>query len=98
MILRGRHWVMVWLLLFLVVTGVVVTRQTAAIQTARRLASLREERVALEARRAELERRIRASSSRQVLGRRAEGLGLHNPADSEFILFPVPAGSAGDLR
>ena len=90
---------MVWLLLFLVVTGVVVTRQTAAIQSARRLASLREERVALEARRAELERRIRASSSRQVLGRRAEErLGLHNPADSEFILFPVPAASAGGLR
>jgi len=90
---------MVWLLLFLVVTGVVVTRQTAAIQTARRLASLREERVALEARRAELERRIRASSSRQVLGRRAEEqLGLHNPADSEFILFPVPPRSPADLR
>jgi len=97
--LRGRHWVALWLLLFLMVTGLVVTRQTAAIQTARRLASLREERVALEARRGELRRRIRTASSRQVLGRRAEEqLGLHNPTDSEFVLFPLPAGSGDPLR
>jgi hypothetical protein len=69
----------------------VVARQTSAFHTARRLRDLREERSNLEARRADLERRIRAASSRQVLvpiARRA--LGLHEPADSEFVLFAVP--------
>jgi hypothetical protein len=69
----------------------VVARQTAALHTARRLHYMREERSALDARRAELERRIRVASSREVLvpiARRA--FGLHEPADSEFILFPLP--------
>jgi hypothetical protein len=70
----------------------VVTRQTAALHTARRLHYLREERGSLEARRAELERRIRIASSRQVLVPMAKRtFGLHEPADSEFVLFPVPA-------
>ena len=89
--LRGRHWVLLWLLIFLVGAVAVVSRQTAALQTARRLHDLREERRNLEARRADVERRIRAASSRQVLvpmARRA--FGLHEPADSEFVLFPVP--------
>jgi hypothetical protein len=86
--LKGRHWVLLWLLIFL---GV-VTRQTAALRTARRLHDLREERGSLEARRADLERRIRVASSRQVLVPMAKRtFGLHEPADSEFVLFPVPA-------
>jgi hypothetical protein len=52
--------------------------------------------MALEARRAELERQIRAASSRQVLVPLAERtLGLHQPSDSEFALLPVtPSSSA----
>jgi hypothetical protein len=89
--LRGRHWVLLWLLVFLGGALVVAGRQTAAFSTARRLRDLREERSNLEARRADLERRIRVASSRQVLvpiARRS--LGLHEPADSEFVLFVVP--------
>ena len=89
--LRGRHWVLLWLLIFLVGAVAVVSRQTAALQTARRLHDLREERRSLEARRADVERRIRAGSSRQVLVPMARRrFGLHEPADSEFVLFPVP--------
>jgi hypothetical protein len=96
--LKGRHWVLLWLLIFLVGALMVVGRQTAAFRTARRLRDLREERSTLEARRADLERRIRVASSRQVLvplARRT--LGLHEPADSEFVLFAVPpaAGPVG---
>jgi hypothetical protein len=90
--LKGRHWVLLWLLVFLGGALIVVGRQTAAFRTARRLRDLREERSSLEARRAELERRIRVASSRQVLvpvARRT--LGLHEPADSEFVLFAVPS-------
>jgi hypothetical protein len=90
--IKGRHWVVLWLLVFLGGALVVVGRQTLAFRTARRLRELREERSNLEARRSDLERRIRVASSRQVLvpvARRA--LGLHEPADSEFVLFAVPA-------
>jgi hypothetical protein len=90
--LKGRHWVLLWLLVFLGGALVVVARQTAAFRTARRLHDLREERSSLEARRADLERRIRVASSRQVLVPLVERrLGLHEPADSEFVLYAVPA-------
>jgi cell division protein FtsB len=90
--LKGRHWMLLWLLIFLGGAVAVVTRQTAALQTARRLDDLRQERRSLEARRAELERRIRMGSSRQVLVPMAKRtFGLHEPADSEFVLFPEPA-------
>ncbi|MDF3052727.1 MAG: hypothetical protein K0S19_832 [Geminicoccaceae bacterium] len=89
--LKGRHWMLLWLLIFLGGAVAVVTRQTAALQTARRLEDLREERRSLEARRAELERRIRLASSREVLVPMAKRtFGLHEPADSEFVLFPEP--------
>lgn len=79
-----------WLLIFLAGALVVVARQTTALHTARRLYHLREERSGLEARRAELERRIRVASSRQVLVPMAKAFGLHEPADSQFVLFPMP--------
>lgn len=89
--LKGRHWLMLWLVIFVCVLLAVATRQSAAFRTARRLGELREERTALEARRGELERRIRVASSRQVLVPIAERtLGLHQPSDSEFVLFVVP--------
>jgi hypothetical protein len=90
--LKGRHWVLLWLLVFLGGALAVAARQAAGFRTARRLRDLREERSSLEARRADLERRIRVASSRQVLVPMAERtLGLHEPADSEFVLFMVPA-------
>jgi hypothetical protein len=88
--LKGRHWVLLWLLVFLGGALVIVGRQTSAFRTARRLRDLREERSSLEARRAELERRIRLASSRQILVPVAASLGLHEPADSEFVLFALP--------
>jgi hypothetical protein len=51
--------------------------------------------MALDARRTELERQIRAASSRQVLIPLAERtLGLHEPADSELTLLPVTPSPA----
>ncbi|HEX5388097.1 MAG TPA: hypothetical protein VFW66_15465 [Gemmatimonadales bacterium] len=97
--LKGRHWLVFWLTLFLCTAGVVVARQTAAWGTARRVRELREQRVALEARRADLQRRIREASGREVLVPRAEhDLGLHLPADNEFILLTVPAVATGAAR
>ena len=74
-----------------------MARQTVAFRTARHLHDLREERSNLEARRADLERRIRVASSRQVLVPIAQrALGLHEPADSEFVLFAVPTPAAAE--
>ncbi len=96
---KGRHWVLLWLLIFLGGAVAVVARQTAALQTARRLHDLREERRSLEARRAELERRIRLASSRQILVPMAKrSFGLHEPADSEFVLSPVPLAPVETVR
>jgi hypothetical protein len=93
--LKGRHWLMLWLLIFLCALLAITTRQTAGFRTARRLRDLRDQRLALEAQRGDLERRIRMGSSRQVLVPMARALGLHEPADSEFVLFAVPSTESG---
>jgi hypothetical protein len=87
--LKGRHWLALWLLLFLGVAAAVVTRQRAAILTARRLAELRDRRTTLEAARAELVRRIGNATSREVLVPRMERAGLHLPSDSENTRISV---------
>lgn len=92
---KGRHWVLLWLVVFLGVAVVVQARQASAIGTAARVGQLVEERTALEAELAALERQVRLATGRRVLGERAEReLGLHFPADSEFIFFYRP--QAGD--
>jgi len=87
--LKGRHWLALWLVLFLSAAAVVVTRQRAAILTARRLAELRDRRIALEAMRAELVRRIGHAASREVLVPRMERAGLHLPSDAENTRLSV---------
>ena len=91
---KGRHWVALWLVAFLVTTWVVYARQTAAIRAAGELADLRARRANLDGHRADLERRIRDAESRAVLVPRARSqLGLHLPSDSEIVLVPAPSGS-----
>jgi hypothetical protein len=94
---KGRHWLMLWLLILLGMLLAIAARQSAGFATARRVRDLREERMALEARRGELERRIRQGSSRQVLVPLAErSLGLHQPSDSEFTLLVLPPPPQGE--
>jgi len=87
---RGRHWIAFWLVALLAALWLVIARQTAALNAARELNDLREERAALEGRRAELERRVRTAQSRAVLLPRAQKQGLRLPADTEIILIPAP--------
>lgn len=98
MTLKGRHWVMLWLVVALVVLGTVTARQTLGYAASGALTDAREERAGLEARRGELERRIHQASSRQVLVPRATAsLGLHEPAASEMTVFVMPADVEGGL-
>jgi hypothetical protein len=92
--LKGRHWLGLWLLLFLLAAAAIVTRQRAAILTAGRLAELRERRSALEASHAELVRQIGRATSREVLVPRMERAGLHLPSDSENTRLSVDTASA----
>ena len=82
---------MVWLVVFLAVAVAIQSRQSSAIATTRRLNLLAEQRSALEAEKAALERQVRLASSRRELGVRAAQLGLHFPQDSEFVYFRLPA-------
>ena len=97
--LKGRYWVVLWLLLFLGTAGVVVTRQQAALGLADRLRRLREARGALEAGRAEAERRIRVGSSLAVIRPKAERLGLKPALERQWEYLRVPpADSSTDRR
>jgi len=89
MAVKGRHWIAFWLVALLAALWAVIARQTASLNAARALTDLREERAALESRRADLERRVRTAQSRSVLLPRAQRLGLRLPADTEIILLPV---------
>ena len=89
--LKGRHLVLLWLLVFLAVAAVVTGRQTRAYRIASELDAINRRRDALSAEAAELRRRIQQASSRAVLGRKVEALGFHDPTDPEMELFPLPA-------
>ena len=91
MTLRGRHWVAIWLLGFLVMAALVVWRQTDALATARQLKALQTTRAALEATRAATAAAIRLARSREVLVPLAESrLGLRLPLDSEIVILQDP--------
>jgi cell division protein FtsL len=95
---KGRHWVLLWLALFLIVAGAVIARTSASYRLARELTRLRGERASLEARRAELEGRIRSASSRQVLSGRATRAGLRQPTDSEYVFLRWPPPTNAESR
>jgi hypothetical protein len=89
--LRGRHWTAIVLASFLAVTLVVIWRQTAALEEARRLQALQKARAALEVQRSALRGRIQRAGSRAVLVPLAERrLGLRLPQDSEIIILQGP--------
>ena len=96
--LKGRHWLILWLLLFLGTAAAVVARQRAAILTAGRLAELRERRASLEGTKADLLRQIGRATSREVLVPKMEQAGLHLPSDSENLRLSVDSMLAGAGR
>ena len=91
MAFKGRHWIAFWLVALLGALWAVIARQTSALNSARALADLRDQRASLEGRRADLERRVRNAQSRAVLVPRARKMGLRLPADTEIILIPTPS-------
>ena len=83
MTLRGRHWLVLWLVLFLFTAAAVVTRQREALLVAQRLRDLRDRQTELLGARADLERQIGLATSRAVLVPKMQRAGLHLPSDLE---------------
>jgi hypothetical protein len=98
MAFKGRHWIAVWLVALLAALWAVIARQTASLNAARALSTLREQRAELEGRRADLDRRARLAQSRAVLLPKAQKQGLRLPADTEIILIPTPTAPAAPPR
>lgn len=90
---KGRHWLLLWLLFALVVLAWVSARQTAGVVLASTLRDVRAHRLAVEAERTALARRLQAAESRAVLIPRAESLGLRQAVDSEIINLQPPPGT-----
>jgi hypothetical protein len=88
---KGRHWLLLWLVFALGVLVWVSARQTSAVVLAGRLREARAQRLAVEAERTALARRLQEAESRAVLIPRAESLGLRQAVDSEIVnLQPAP--------
>jgi hypothetical protein len=87
---RGRHMFFFWLLAVCTALWLVIWRQTASFRLARALDETRSQRTMLQGRTADLQRRIRAASSRDELIPRAARLGLREAKDSEIFRIPPP--------
>jgi hypothetical protein len=94
--LKGRHWIALWLLTFLAVGGIVVSRQTRAHLLAGQLREAAERRRVREAEVAELIRAIQRASSRDVIGQKAGAMGLRVATGAEITILPIVPDSAGD--
>jgi len=89
---RGRAWVALALLGFVLVAAGVIWRRTAGVARARELHSLEQRRAALQAERAQLESDIRDASSRGVLAPIVEQrLHMHVPSDTQIVILPRSA-------
>jgi hypothetical protein len=96
--LRGRHWLGFWLVLFLGTAAAVVTRQRAALLTARRLGTLRDSTTNLDATKSDLLRQINSATSRAVLVPKMERAGFHQPSEFEDSPLPIDTLTGGAPR
>ena len=97
MALRGRHWFVFWLVAASVALWLVVWRQTDSFRLARALGDIRTQRITLEGRLSDYERRIRAAKGReQLMARVAARLGLRPARDSEIVRISAPPDSVGE--
>ena len=87
---KGRHWLLLWLVFALIVLVWVSARQTSGVVLAGTLREVRAQRLAVEAERTALARRLQEAESRAVLIPRAESLGLREAVDSEIINLQPP--------
>lgn len=91
---RGRAWVALALLGFVLIGAGVIWRRAAGVARARDLRRLEDRRMQLQAQRAQLESDIRELSSRAALAPVAERrLNMHVPNDTQVVIIrrTIPA-------
>ena len=85
---RGRAWIALVLVSFVLIAASVIWRRTAGVEQARELRTLRDQRAQLEARKAQLEGDIRRISSRSSLVPIVERrLDMHVPNDTQVVIL-----------
>ena len=93
---RGRGFVALGLLAFVLVAVGVIWRRSYGFEQARALRDLDRQRLQLEAQRSALLGEIRTMSSREKLQPIAQGrLGMRVPSDSQVVLLPLVGPRAG---
>lgn len=86
---RGRAWVALVLVGFVLIAAGVIWRRASGVEQARELRSLQQQLLQLESRRAQLESDIRRVSSRNSLVPVVErSLGMHVPNDTQVVILP----------
>jgi cell division protein FtsL len=89
---RGRSWLALALVVFVLAAVVIVWRRVAGVEAERALEELAEQRRTLEAERARLESQIREAESLGRIAPIARGrLGMHVATDSHYVLLPRPS-------
>lgn len=89
--LRGRTWVAIGLVAFVLVAAAVVWRRSIGLREAAEVRRLDVQRAALDGEVTKLESTIRSLSSREKLGAVAEQrLRMRVPDDSQVIVLPSP--------
>jgi cell division protein FtsL len=89
--LKGRTWVAIGLVVFLLVASAVIWRRSLGLREAADVHKLDLERAALDGEVVRLESTIRSLSSREHLGAVAEQrLHMRVPDDSQVIVLPSP--------
>ncbi len=76
--------------------GLVIWRQSRALEVLRGLDAVRREQAVVEAERSELAQRIRRLESRsRVVTEAGSRLGMHVPSGEEIVILPMTAPGAG---
>lgn len=92
---RGRVFVALALVTFVLVGAAVIWRRVTGIENARALRALASERAQLVAERAALESAVRTAAGRARIGGVAEQrLGMRVPADTQVVILTRPSGTA----
>ncbi len=86
---RGRHFVLAWTIVFLAATGAIVVRSRAGFQLTGRINALQGARDRLREAKADLQSRVAALKSRDLLGPKVAALGLRTASDSEVVTLRI---------
>lgn len=90
MTVKGRHLVVVWIAVFLLVAAIITLRDRAGFEATARIARLEDSLQVISRQHAELSARIANQRAPGPLSQLGESLGLRIPTDNEIERVQVP--------